>query len=274
MKLITEEEHANIEILAAKVTLAAIGMSSIEIDKLENLQDKINELELQVEHRQRVREILKPIAQERGLPAAMALTEEQKAIIEEGAADKADAGIYKAGDIVAIRPKALVYTPVAQGGRPWGMREKVDFAIVTFANLTESEANALVEPVSYNAEKTTESDEPEIITHEVMVGRRRHRMNITDALTEYSPATLVDTEKHERFYRKDNYEDVEQPLQNGNCCLKHVVEMTDESTMSERQTRMQEHDLQEDNTLILSQPEKIAITNIKGKIIGSTLEPV
>lgn len=148
------------------------------------------------------------------------------------------AGIYQKGDIVTIRPKALVYLPHDKGGRPWGKRDVVDFVIVTFKNLTQEEANSLVESVVLATE--AEIEEGEIGRHDTMVAQRRHMIDIDEALQAKAPITLMDPQKKAKFYAKATYDDVEQPLQNADCCLKHVSDISKTPKIQDRAKKIKE----------------------------------
>jgi hypothetical protein len=161
-------------------------------------------------------------------------------------------GIYTKGDVVCIRPKASVQLPVEQGGRPWGRREVVDFLVVTFKNLTPAEAKALIEPVTVDMEEALNDTDAAgrpmntLNTANEMASRRRFKVDIDKALQEDAPAVLQDKERLARLYRRDGYEDVEQPLQNnGICGLKHVEDIKHRPDVKQRRILIKQRMLKE-----------------------------
>lgn len=176
------------------------------------------------------------------------------------------AGISQKGDIITIRPKALVYLPHNKGGRPWGKRDVVDFAIVTFKNLTQEEADALVEPVVLiSEEEIKEGDKKQIEYHEITVAERRYILDIDEALHEKAPNMLMNPQKVARFYARGGYDDVEQPLQNADCCLKHVSDISKTTTIRDRAKKIRKKMSKENPTRkIVKDRRRTLVKGIKG----------
>lgn len=83
--------------------------------------------------------------------------------------------LWKAGDIVVIRPKGWV----------WGRMEVKHFLIVNLGFLEESDVEALLEGVTVNYEET------DMTEHKELIARKRYRLNVT-ALLDNLPAKTQD----------------------------------------------------------------------------------
>jgi len=263
---ITEEEREQAQTQASEEVEDALKTAG---ETLESLGEKgVTPMEITMMKNKRSQTILEPLVSQRGKTIIDAMTPDEIEQERDAAVAGAIAGIYVAGDIVSIRLKAPVHMPFENGGRPWGRREVVDFAIATFKNLTEEEANALIEPLSIHYEEEIEDPEMEeeigekdIHREDVTIARRRHRMDIGRALRE-RPLT---TEQMERFYRRrkgvEGYDDVEQPFQNNQCHLRLVEDISERPEMNNRKEILKQK-MGRDNPKSMIIPQ--ARINVKG----------
>jgi hypothetical protein len=165
------------------------------------------------------------------------------------------------GDIVDIRPKALVELDHAKGGRPWGRLERANFLIVVLKGLTEEEAIALKQPIGLYVEA---GEIEGGYTGRIDFVSCRFVLDINEALSQKAPYVLTDDKRKADLFKRDDYDANEQPLQQGECCLEHVTDISGRSDIEQQRALIEQAILENDNGATISPIPETVVEGVNG----------